>query len=459
MTSFKITDFKDYKNIISQYSDDFIKNNMCVKISENENEVNICSTKEISSLSSFHFPKKIKFIIVSEMDFAEFIGNFVENTESEKYISSTNIELFSLEKINSDAPVVNIINAICLEALRKGASDIHIQPLSDIVKIRFRLDGVLKTVKTLNKSVFQNLVSRIKVMSQLNIMENRLPQDGRMSVLLDNRRIDFRVSIIPVCYGQSIVMRLFDYGEKSLKLDELGFSSESYELLKKAVDLAFGMILVTGPTGSGKTTTLHALIGEMDVEHKKIMTIEDPVERIIDGVEQIQVNEEIGLTFDSILRRILRQDPDVILIGEIRDKETAQLAVRAALTGHLILSTLHTNDSISSVTRLMNLGIEPYLISSVLKYSLAQRLVRKICKNCGGVSCIECNGTGYKGRTVISEIFSVDEKLSRIIYTGDENKLHFALSERKFIKMRDDARIKVSKGITTLEEIKREVVL
>ena len=246
-------------------------------------------------------------------------------------------------------------------------------------------------------------------------MENRLCQDGRMSVFADNKNIDFRVSIVPTATGQSVVLRIFDNKNDLFSLEDLGFSESAFTILNKSIFLPYGMVLVTGPTGSGKTTTLHAILNKMDKEHLKIITIEDPVEKEIPGVDQIQVNNEIGLTFDSILRRVLRQDPDVILIGEIRDKETAELAVRAALTGHLILSTLHTNDSFSAITRLKNLGIDSYLISGVLKICLAQRLVRKICKSCKGEGCEECNNTGYKGRTAATEIFEIDEVLAKMI--------------------------------------------
>ena len=464
---FKITSFSKYEDIPNQYSDDFIKKSKCVKVSEEDNIVFVvCSSDSRGNndfLNEIHYPKTVKFEYVKDSEFSEFVGNFVEKGNKEKE-TEKRTERYSLEDINQTAPVVNIINAICLEAVRKNVSDIHIQCEETKVRIRFRVDGVLHTVKELDKSLFPSLVSRIKVMSNLNIMENRLPQDGRMSVVAEGVNYDFRVSVVPVTKGQSIVLRLFNINKSIMHLDELGFSEETLTLLRKSLRLPNGLILMTGPTGAGKTTTLHSMIEEMDKEHLKIISIEDPVERQLQNVDQIQVNESIGLTFESILRRVLRQDPDVIMIGEIRDKATAELAIRASLTGHLILSTLHTNDSVSAVTRLENLGIEPYLIGSVLKLSSAQRLVRKICPICSSkgiaVGCEQCNFTGYKGRTAISECFEVNSEIEKIISErkGDE-ELRNKLSSENFITLKDDAKRKVSLKETTFEEISREALV
>lgn len=464
-SDFEILSFSDYNSVKDQYTDDFIKNSKCVKISESDDAVLVCISEknvEVESLiKNVHQPKKVEFNRVKEIDFAEFIGSFVEKINSEDAGENPSEKtLFNLEQISSDAPVINIINSICLEALRKNASDIHIQVSEEKVNVRFRIDGVLQTVKQLDISIYQNLVSRIKVMAGLNIMENRLPQDGRMNVQFENKNIDFRVSVVPSATGQSIVLRLFNYKKEILKLSDLGFSDETYEKLQKALHIPYGLILSTGPTGSGKTTTLHALLQEMDVEHLKIITIEDPVERIIPGVDQIQVNDEIGLTFESILRRVLRQDPDVIMVGEIRDSITADLAIRAALTGHVILSTLHTNDSVSTITRLKNLGVEPYLISNVLKYSLAQRLVRKVCKSCGGSGCSECSFTGYKGRSVVSELFEVTEEVSNLISEKkNDNEVRNFLKKSSFKTLQQDAQAKCAAGITDVNELKREALV
>lgn len=462
---FSILNFNEYNSIENQYNVDFIKNSKCVKVFESNTIVRVCISEKNQRceklLENVHSPKKVEFIRVKDADFAEFIGSVVEKVKDDSCeLQLKKQEQFSLEEISSDAPVVNIINSICLEAIRKNASDIHIHIRDDEVYVRFRIDGVLQTVKKLDLSIFNSLVSRIKVMSGLNIMENRMPQDGRMNVTFDNKNVDFRVSVAPAATGQSIVLRLFNCKKEILHLRDLGFSSDIYEKLLEAINIPFGLILATGPTGSGKTTTLHALLQEMDIEHLKIITIEDPVERIIPGVDQIQVNEEIGLTFDKILRRVLRQDPDVIMVGEIRDNVTADLAIRAALTGHVILSTLHTNDSISAVTRLKNLGVEPYLISSVLKYSLAQRLVRKICKTCNGCGCDSCSFTGYNGRSVVSELFEVSDLIAGEINNNSTDLgIRKILEKTSFRTLKEDAKLKCSAGITDIKELKREALV
>ena len=461
---FNILEFSSYRNVEGQYTREFIKNSGCVKIDECENEVRVAvaesKQKSLKILKEAHWGKDVRSVVVKDCDFAEFTGKFVDGAvRAESYINDEGRE-YNLEAINSESSVVNIINAVCLEAIRRGASDIHIQGRKDSVDVRLRIDGVLQSVRKLDLFIFDSLVSRIKVMSGLNVMENRLCQDGRMSVQVQDKKMDFRVSVVPSVSGQDIVLRLFNAEEDELSLEDLGFSKENLKKLNLALKYPYGMILATGPTGSGKTTTLHALLKKMDREHLKIVTIEDPVEKTIDGIEQIQVNDEINLTFENVLRHVLRHDPDVIMVGEIRDRETAELAVRAALTGHLILSTLHTNDSVGCVSRLRNLGIEPYLIAGTLRTVLAQRLVRKVCPECGGKGCSSCTNTGYKGRTCVSEIFDADERLSEMIEkkSGDEEIRNY-LRKCGFKTLREDALLKVKKGISTKEEIMREGLL
>lgn len=459
---FDITEFSHYKEIEGQYTDQFIKGSRCVKISETEKAVAVAVSEKFKDkaavLKRIHHPKELKIKITREFDFAEFIGNFVDKGYRDD--GADEEPCLSLEDISGDAPVVNIINAICLEAIRKKASDIHIQGSRDMVRVRLRMDGVLQTVRQLDKNIFAPLVSRVKVMAGLNVMESRLCQDGRMSVQAGGKKLDFRISIVPAVTGQNIVFRLFNAECEELPLGMLGFSEGSLLEIKKALRLPYGMILATGPTGSGKTTTLHAMLKEMDKEHLKIVTIEDPVEKEIDGIEQIQVNNEIGLSFGSILRHILRQDPDVIMVGEIRDAETAELAVRSALTGHLILSTLHTNDSVSAVTRLRNLGIEPYLVAGVLRMSIAQRLVRKVCLSCHGKGCDGCDFTGYKGRTVIGEVFTVSEHVAGMIERGNtDSEIRNHMLKEKFLTLQDEARRKTRERISTKEEMMREGLL
>lgn len=463
-SAFKITDFSQYRNVEGQYTDQFIKKRRAVLVENKEDEVIAAVSESYKDdngmLEKVHSPKKLSFLVVRDSDFAEFIGSCVDAARENAPDVNAEKSDYSLEEINSDAPVVNIINAICLEAIRKNASDIHIQGTNDFLHVRLRIDGVLQTVRKLDKNIAENLVSRIKVMSGLNVMENRLCQDGRMSVQAEDKKLDFRVSIIPSVTGQNIVLRLFNVEKEDLNLEELGFTEENYIKIKSALKVPHGIILVTGPTGSGKTTTLHAMIKEMDREHLKIVTIEDPVEKIIEGVEQIQVNDEIGLTFESVLRRILRHDPDVIMVGEIRDKETAELAVRSALTGHLILSTLHTNDSVSAVTRLRNLGVAPYLIAGTLKVSIAQRLVRKICKECEGKGCELCSNTGYFGRTAVSELFMTDSAVEEMIEKElSEGEIRRYLTRKGSGLLMYDAALKVKEGITTKDEVIREGLL
>lgn len=461
----EIKNFSNYKNVSNQYSPAFIRSSRCVKISEDFMSVKVFAGESVGKdtenlLEKIHSPKMVQIVRVSDADFVEFIGNQIEKGSNDKEENPKVETSFSLEYISSEAPVVNIINAVCLEAIRKNASDIHIQCDKDFIKIRFRLDGVLQTVKTLDKMLYSSLISRIKVMAGLNIMENRLCQDGRMSVKSGNMVHDFRVSVVPSTKGMSVVLRLFNIENRNLILENLGFSEDNYAKINTALNLPYGMILATGPTGSGKTTTLHSMIEKMDREHLKIVTIEDPVEKEIEGIDQIQINDEIGLSFGNLLRRILRQDPDVIMVGEIRDKETAELAVRASLTGHLILSTLHTNDSIGTVSRLRNLGIESYLIADVLRVCIAQRLLRRKCTVCNGHGCENCNDSGYKGRVAVSEVIEINEELRSLIEKGySENEIKKAAEKNGFITISEDGKNKVLCGVTDERELMREGLL
>lgn len=450
-----ISTFYNFREIKDQYSDEFIRSNSAVKLSEDKGSVTVAISENTDkkirkTLTNFHYPKNVFFEEHREAEFVEFVGNCVEqNNERQKEIKTAVKDSFNLNTIESNAPAVNIINAILLEALRKNASDIHLESEEKNLRVRFRIDGVLNTVKLLSKESEASIVSRIKIMSGMNIMESRQPQDSRMSVKLEDKNMDFRVSTVPSVHGESIVLRIFNTENENIPLDKLGFSQETLKALRSFTTLPNGLVLVTGPTGSGKSTTLHAILMEMDRESNKIITIEDPVESVIANVTQIQTNDAIGLNFSSLLKRVLRQDPDVIMIGEIRDSETASLAIRAALTGHLIFATLHTNDSISAVARLIDMGIEPYLIANVIRAVMAQRLVRK-----GDLR------TGYKGRTVISEFCLIDEKMQNLISknSGTEILRKYAL-ENGMKTLRDDALRVISEGLTDTEEAKRAGVL
>jgi general secretion pathway protein E/type IV pilus assembly protein PilB len=319
---------------------------------------------------------------------------------------------------------------------------------------------MLHLVKKIEVSMFRQLSNRIKIMADLNTLEQRLPQDGRMTVTIDGSALDLRVSIVPVSDGESIVLRLFRGPGKHYALEELGFSKGQLKLLKQAVRLPHGLVIMTGPTGSGKTTTLHALLQTLPSLEQKIITIEDPVEQYIPGINQIQINEAIKLGFDSMLRRVLRQDPDVIMVGEIRDTATAEIALRAALTGHMILSTVHTNDSVAVIPRLLDMGLESYLIAATLRCAAAQRLVRKRCSLCGGKGCAACGDTGYLGRTVIGETFLVDAEIESMIAAGSQAEpIRKALIRKGMKSLREDGLEKVQQGITTREELEKEGLL
>jgi type II secretory ATPase GspE/PulE/Tfp pilus assembly ATPase PilB-like protein len=363
-----------------------------------------------------------------------------------------------IDQVADDAPVVNLLNSIFLEAISKRASDIHIESGASESAVRLRIDGLLVTVKKISQERAIAISARLKILANLNVLENRRPQDGHIDVKTDSYSLDVRISTIPTVWGESIVLRLLNRSDSPFSLDSLGFSAGYSGYLQSILAVTSGLILVTGPTGSGKTTTLAALLKELDIKSTKIISIEDPVEYRIPGIIQIQVNEELGLGFDALLRRIFRQDPDVIMIGEIRDIETAELAIRAALTGHLVFATLHTNNSIEAVYRLQNMGIPPYMVAAVLKAVIAQRLIRKVCKECMAKGCACCSNTGYMGRTAIAEFIPIDLNLQDIIAGGIAiEHLRSHLQKMHFKTLYDDAEEKIASGLTTEAEIRREL--
>jgi general secretion pathway protein E len=383
----------------------------------------------------------------------------------------------------SDAPIIKLANHIISQSVKARASDIHMEPYQDSFKVRYRVDGILYDLLSPPKWVQPALISRIKVMAKMNIAEKRLPQDGRFDVKIGNQEIDVRISTIPTSFGERLVLRLLDKSASLISFSDLGLASDKLDLLENLVRSPNGIILVTGPTGSGKTTTLYAILSSINIPDINIITIEDPVEYQIKGISQIQVNPKINLTFAGGLRSIVRQDPDVILVGEIRDRETAEIAVQSALTGHLVFSTLHTNDSASAITRLVDIGVEPFLISSSVLAVVAQRLVRVLCRNCKqpytpdnstlksiGITtdqfqettiyradgCENCFHTGYKGRTGIFEIMLLDSSLkSLILTTYDSSQIKNAALNLNMVTLRQDGIQKVLRGISTIEEIIR----
>ena len=364
-----------------------------------------------------------------------------------------------------DAPIIRMLNALLTQAAKDGASDIHIEPYERSSAVRFRVDGTLREVVQPNKALHAALISRLKIMAELDIAEKRLPQDGRISLRIGGRAIDVRVSTLPGVHGERAVLRLLDKGEAKFSLTGLGMQGDTLAGFTRQIAQPHGIVLVTGPTGSGKTTTLYAALGQVDTSTTNVLTVEDPVEYELAGIGQTQVNAKIDLTFAKALRAILRQDPDVIMIGEIRDHETAQIAVQASLTGHLVLATLHTNDAPSAVTRLTDMGIEPFLLSSSLLGVLAQRLVRKLCPHCRRqgedglwhpVGCDHCGHSGYKGRTGVYELMTVDERVQALIHArAPESELIAAARGAGLRSMREDGERLVAAGITSMEELLR----
>jgi type IV pilus assembly protein PilB len=404
----------------------------------------------------------------------------VEDEEAPK------LDIFELKESADEAPVVKLVNMVLGDAIQKGASDIHFEPYEKVYRIRFRIDGVLHEILSPPKRLEPALTSRLKIMSNLDIAERRLPQDGRIKLRYNEREIDFRVAILPTIFGEKAVLRILDKEALRLDLTQLGFDPGTLEHFQKAIHQPFGMVLITGPTGSGKTTTLYSAIQAINSPEHNIMTAEDPVEYNLRGVNQVQVNEGVGRTFAAVLRSFLRQDPDVILVGETRDLETAQISIRAALTGHLVFSTLHTNDCPSTVARLVDMGIAPFLVASSLVLILAQRLGRKVCKDCKepyeidedtlkpyghqptglgrvtiykGKGCTVCNFTGMKGRVALYEVMTMSPELRDMILKGGQAAELRALAQSQGMRtLRQAGLVKVLEGTTTVEEVLRVTV-
>lgn len=386
-------------------------------------------------------------------------ASVVSEVESDADLSRMMQDLPAVEDLleaADDAPIIRMLNALLTQAARDGASDIHIEPYERHSSVRFRVDGTLREVVQPNRALHAALISRLKIMADLDISEKRLPQDGRISLRIGTRSVDVRVSTLPSAHGERAVLRLLDKSEGKLSLSAVGMEGDTLNRFTGLLAQPHGIILVTGPTGSGKTTTLYAALNQLDANSQNIMTVEDPIEYELAGVGQTQVNAKIDLTFAKALRAILRQDPDVIMIGEIRDFETAQIAIQASLTGHLVLATLHTNDSASAVTRLTDMGVEPFLLSSSLLGVLAQRLVRKICTHCMGEGCKHCAKTGYQGRTGIYELLVTNDAIRAQIHnhTSEADIRAAALSSGMHL-MREDGERLVQTGITSREELVR----
>jgi type IV pilus assembly protein PilB len=413
-----------------------------------------------------------------------------EGADVEVQAEEQELELKELEKAADEAPIVKLVNLVLTDAVKRGASDIHMEPYEKEFRVRFRIDGVLQLIMNPPLKLKDAITSRLKIMAKLDISEKRLPQDGRIMLKMQiggkKKQLDFRVSTLPTLWGEKIVLRLLDKENLRLDMTKLGFEAESLVKFEKAILKPYGMVLVTGPTGSGKTNTLYSAISRLNQPDTNIMTAEDPVEFQLGGVNQVQMKEQIGLNFAAALRAFLRQDPNIILVGEIRDFETAEIAIKAALTGHLVLSTLHTNGAPETITRLMNMGIEPFLVATSVHLICAQRLIRRICKDCSepvevpvqalidegfspeeaktvqimkGKGCATCNKTGYKGRTGLYEVMEVDDEIRELVLVGASAlELKKKAIERGMITLRRSGLTKVAQGWTTLEEVARETI-
>src|SRR6266436_3840982 len=466
---------------------------------------NVFAMDDIKFMTGFN----VEPVVASETAIAEAISKFYGEVQSgeelDKVMKDLNAEdaadlelaseeqetnLADLERAAEEAPIIKLVNLIMTDAVKRGASDIHVEPYEKDVRVRLRIDGILQSVMTPPLKLRDAITSRIKIMAKLDISEKRLPQDGRIMIKYrkDGRikDLDFRVSTIPTLYGEKIVMRLLDKENLRLDMTKLGFEQESLTKFEKAILKPYGMVLVTGPTGSGKTNTLYSSIARLNTPDTNIMTAEDPVEFQLAGVNQVQMKEQIGLNFAAALRAFLRQDPNIVLVGEIRDFETAEIAIKAALTGHLVLSTLHTNGAPETITRLMNMGIEPFLVATSVHLIQAQRLVRRICAECAepvdlpyqalieagyspeeaktvkvkkGKGCGTCNNTGYKGRTGLYEVMEVDDEIRELVLVGASAlELKKKAIERGMLTLRRSGLIKVAAGWTTLEEVARETI-
>jgi type IV pilus assembly protein PilB len=450
---------------------------------------NVFALDDIRSLTGF----EVKPVVATKPDVLAAINRFhrgdAEMDDLTMALDSSTEEdndLGNVKEIVEDAPIVKFVNLLITQAIQDRASDIHIEPTERDLRVRFRIDGVLHEVMRSPKTITSGVTSRLKIMADINIAERRIPQDGRLSVNANGKKIDLRVATLPTVWGEKIVMRVLDNSTAMLKLSDLGFSDANYEVYSKSFVKPYGMILVTGPTGSGKSTTLYATLNIVSRPEVNVITVEDPVEYRLPGINQVQTNAKAGLTFSAALRSILRSDPDIVLLGEIRDGETAHIAIEAALTGHLVLSTLHTNDAPSAVVRLTEMGIEPFLVGSALDCVLAQRLARKLCPKCKEaytltpdqlrenrfpwqdgqplptlyrpIGCSACSKTGYKGRLALHEVMAVSEEIERMtVERTSSMAIGKVAVEQGMITLRHDGMLKVMAGVTSLEEIYRVV--
>jgi type IV pilus assembly protein PilB len=452
------------------------------------NPANIFAIDDIKFITGL----EVQPVVCTESDIRAAIDKFYDSADSLKEVLEgleEDIEVVeeqeeedagALSAASENAPVVKLVNSLLSDAVKRGASDIHIECYEKHMRVRYRIDGVLQEMMNPPYKMKAAIISRLKIMSELDIAERRVPQDGRIKLKIGDKKIDLRVSTLPCIHGEKVVMRILDKGNLQLELEGFGMEEKAIRNVLRAVASPYGMVLVTGPTGSGKTTTLYSCLSRLNTPEVNIMTAEDPVEYNLDGINQVAVKDEVGLTFASALKAFLRQDPNIVMVGEVRDLETGSIAVKAALTGHLVLSTLHTNDAPATVNRLIDMGIEPFLVASSTNLIMAQRLVRRICKHCkrrmdvskealeelginpevpvyDGAGCPECNETGYKGRQGLYEVMPITPALREIILDrGTTTEIRQAAIEEGMLTLRQDGIRNVERGTTTIEEVLRE---
>jgi len=484
---------KTYRIVPVEY--DKAENRLCVAL---DNPNNFRATDDLSTLMGFKVTAKItdrealegaltKYYQTREENITELIGEIQSDSFLAEFEGrNLSIDLDELKELSEANPIKKLLNLVLLQAIRDKASDIHFEPFENEYKMRYRIDGVLYEMVPPPKHIAAALSSRIKVMANLDIAERRLPQDGRISLTVQGNPVDLRVSVLPTMFGESVVLRVLDRTQVSLDLEKLGLRQENLKLVHQLINKPNGIVIVTGPTGCGKTTTLYAALKELNSIENKLITTEDPVEYDIDGIIQVQMKPDIGLTFARCLRSILRQDPDIILVGEIRDLETAEISAQASLTGHLVFTTLHTNDAPSTIARLLDLGVEPFLVTATLEGIIAQRLVRRICESCKtafepnetqlmelgltpedvrgkkfyyGPGCGNCNNTGYRGRTAIFEIMKFNDEIRDLIMNqASTNVLRAAAQKAGMRLLRDDGLTAIYDGITSIEEVVKETI-
>ncbi|NSW85866.1 MAG: type IV-A pilus assembly ATPase PilB [Syntrophobacteraceae bacterium] len=438
---------------------------------------------QVHVASEFSIKSTLSRFYASDEDFEDVLGMLKDEVDVDLVDTTEEMDLSFLEDAAEQAPVVKLVNLILMDAIRKQASDIHIEPYEKVMRVRLRIDGVLYEIMRPPLALKNAVISRLKIMSRLDIAERRMPQDGRIKLKAKGREMDFRVSVLPTLFGEKVVLRLLDKSGLQLDMTRLGFEELQYRQFREAIYLPFGMVLVTGPTGSGKTTTLYSALSELNKTSHNISTCEDPVEYNLTGINQVQIHDAIGLNFAAALRSFLRQDPDIIMVGEIRDFETAEIAVKAALTGHLVLSTLHTNDAPSTINRLLNMGVESFLVSSAVNLVLAQRLVRRVCTECRqeedvsletlldlgvlddelgtficykGKGCPVCNDTGYRGRVALYEVMPMHEQIRELVLMGaSAAEIKKESIRLGMITLRRSGINKLKAGITSVEEVIR----